>query len=130
MTADEREKIGILTGTVDGVLTRLDKIEKLLDNIDTKQDEMKEHVAPVAAQLAKELAAYKVDEAKYKVDVINPMRQEVSHLAGRLSDEQVIKIDREEQHDGSSSFRRWLLPFLASIALIGTQILIALFLNH
>ena len=33
--------------------------------------------APVAAQLAKELASYKVEEAKYKVDVIGPMKDTV-----------------------------------------------------
>ena len=129
MTADEREKIGILIGTVKGQAIRLDKIERLLGDIDTKQDEMKEHVAPVAAQLAKELAAYKVDEAKYKVDVIGPMSEEVTHLGGRLSDEQVIKLDRAERHHKTSSFKRWLIPVRIPIAVVGFQIA-WLFLPH
>ena len=126
MTADEREKIGILIGTISGLETRLGKIEKTLGCLDTKIDEMREHVAPVAAQLAKELASYKVEEAKYKVDVISPMREEVAHLGARLSDEQVIKLDRAERHHETSMFKRWLIPVLVSIVVVGFQITWAL----
>ena len=126
MTAGESKAIGILVGTVDGLKDRLGKIEKSLCKLDEKLDAMQLHVAPAAARLAEELAAYKVEEAKYKVDVIGPMREEVAHLSARLSDEQVVKLDRAERHNETSVFRRWLIPVLVSIVVIVFQITWAL----
>ena len=130
MTAAESEKIGALIEANRASERRLAAIEKWLAKLDEKLDVMQEHVAPVAAQLAKELASYRVEEAKWKVEVVGPLRDEVKHLSARLSDEQVLDIDKEERHRNRSSFRRWLLPFLATLAFFGTQILIALFLSH
>ena len=78
MTAGEQEKIGRLIGTVEAQERRLGKIEVCLSKLDEKLDAMQQHVAPVAAQLAKELAAYRVEEAKWKVEVVGPLRDGVS----------------------------------------------------
>lgn len=40
MTAAESEKLGVLIGTVDGQADRLEKIEKVLDRIDSKFDSL------------------------------------------------------------------------------------------
>lgn len=80
MTADEREKIGRLIGTAEAQERRLAAIEDALGKLDEKLDGMQQHVAPVAAQLAKELASYRVDEAKWKVEFVGPLRDKVDSL--------------------------------------------------
>lgn len=51
-----------------------------------------------------------------------PLREETKHLSGRLSDEQVVKLDRAERHHETSAFKRWLLPILVSLMVFGFQV--------
>jgi len=73
VTAAESEKIGRLIGTVEGQDDRLGKIEAAMIALTGEFYAMREHVAPVALQLAKELAVYRAGEEKWKVDVIAPL---------------------------------------------------------
>jgi len=113
MTAGESKSIGILIGTVDGLQTRIGAIEELLKTLDDKLDGMQEHVAPVAAQLARELAAYKVDESKWRVEVVAPLVEAVKKLEKGGIAEEALGVLKSTQR----RTRRWLIGLSVTVAI-------------
>jgi len=113
MTADEREKIGELNGTVRALERRLGKIEELIGKLDEKLDAMQLHVAPAAARLAEELASYRVDEAKWKVEVVGPLVEVVKKLErGEIAGDALASLRRSQR-----TARRWLVGLSVTVAI-------------
>lgn len=66
----------------------------------------------------------------FRVREFVPLKEIVEHLSARLSDEQVVKLDRAERRHESSAFKRWLLPIIVTVAIFAVQLADTLFIDH